>query len=91
MADTKDLVAKRKEAYEYIRTTICKGLGVPPDASDTELANQLGGIFGLKNSLKALREGKANPTTQLVEAFKALLLPFIAESEINSCLVDPFK
>jgi hypothetical protein len=93
MADTKDLVAKRKEAYEYIRATICDRLEVSTDAPDiiTELADKLGGKFGLKDSLKALREGKVNPTAQLVKAFKALFVPVIAESEINSYLVDPFK
>jgi hypothetical protein len=93
MAENKDLIAKRIRAYEYIRATICDKLGVPTDAADlvTELADKLSGKFGLKDSLRALREGKANPTSQLVEAFKALFLPVIAESEINSYLVDPFK
>jgi hypothetical protein len=93
MEEAKDLKAKRIEAYEYIRATICDRLGVPTDTPDlvTELADKLGGKFGLKDSLKALREGKANPTAQLVEAFKSLFLPVIAESEINSYLIDPFK
>jgi hypothetical protein len=93
MADVKDLKAKRIEAYEYIRATICDRLGVPTDVPDlvTELADKLGGKFGLKESLKALREGKANPTTQLVEAFKSRFLPVIAEPEIDSHLVNPFK
>lgn len=93
MVENKDLIANRIRAYEYIRATICDRLGVPTDATDlvTELADKLGGKFGLKDSLTALREGKANPTPQLVEAFKSLFLPVIAEPEIDSYLVDPFK
>jgi hypothetical protein len=93
MTDIKDLKAKRIEAYEYIRATICDRLGVPTDAPDlvTELADKLSVKFGLKDSLKALQEGKSNPTAQLVKAFKALFTPVIAEAEINSYLVAPFK
>jgi len=93
MADTKDLMTSRKEAYEYIRATICDRLGVPTDAPDiiTELADKLGGKFGLKDSLRYLREGRDNPTAQLVEAFKSCFIPVIEESVIDSHLVDPFK
>jgi hypothetical protein len=91
MDGNKELGEKRRKAYEYIRATVCNRIGTPANVSDIELADKLSGKFGLKDSLKALRKGKANPTAQLVEAFKTLFIPVIAESEIDSYLVDSFK
>jgi hypothetical protein len=94
MADTKDLIIKRKEAYNFIKTT----LRLPPwnlsrDASDEKLADL---IFGdakpiYLSGLSSLREGKKNPTEELVKLFKDLCKNIVAESEINQYLVDPFK
>ena len=92
MADTKELVAKRKEAYKYIKDTLHQPpWHIPLNISDAQLADVLGGTHGLEKSLHSLREGKANPTRYLVDSFKDLVKQVIAESEINQYLIDPFK
>jgi hypothetical protein len=94
MADTKDLVTKRKEAYDFIKNTLRQPpWRLPLDASDEILADL---IFGepkprYVSALSSLREGKENPTEELVKHFKDLCQNIIAESEINQYLVNPFK
>ncbi len=92
MADTKDLIAKRKEAYEFIKHSFHQPpFSFPPNISFSRLANALGGIPGLLSSLHSLQTGKANPTELLVEQFKDEFKQLIAESEIKQYLIDPFK
>ena len=92
MSDTKDLIAKRIRAYEYIKNTLSRPpWSIPLDASDAQLADILGGTIELEDSLRLLREGKHNPTNRLVTAFKNFVRGIVAESEIDAYLVDPFK
>ena len=94
MADTKDLVAKRKEAYKFIKRTLhLPPWQLPLDTSDAKLAEYIMGDAKAEyvSALSSLREGKGNPTEELVRCFKKLCHSVIAESEINQHLVDPFK
>ena len=92
MSATKDLIAKRKRGYEFIRNTLFQPpWNIPLNASDAQLANILGGTIELEDSLRLLREGKHNPTNRLVTAFKNFVRGIVAESEIDAYLVDPFK
>ena len=94
MTDTKDLVAKRKEAYKFIKRTLhLPPWQLPLDASDEQLADVIMGEPRAEyvSAVSSLREGKSNPTRELVECFKNLCKGIIAESEINQYLVDPFK
>ncbi len=75
MADTKDSVTDRKEAYKFIKRT----LHLPPwrlrlDIPDTELAEYIMGDAKAEyvSALSSLREGKSNPTEELVRCFKKL-------------------
>ena len=94
MADNKDLIANRKEAYGFIKNTLKN----PPwqlslDISDSQLAEYIMGDAKAKyvSAMSALREGTANPTKYLVDSFKNLVKGIIAESEIKQYLCDPFK
>ena len=92
MADTKELIAKRIEAYEHIKNTLHRPpWNIPLDISDAQLADVLGGTIELKDELSALREGKDNPRPRLVTAFKSFVVPIVLESEIDAYLVTPFK
>lgn len=91
MEGTSDLIAKRKEAYAYIKTTVCSNSNVPKNPTDIQLADALGGTIELKDSLQYLREGTHNPTKRLVSAFKREFEKEILESTIDAFLVDPFK
>jgi hypothetical protein len=93
MSDTRDLETKRQDAYDFIKNTLhLPPWHLPLDASDEMLADL---IFGEPkpryiSALSSLREGKKNPTEELVKRFKDLCKSIIAESEINHYLVDPF-
>jgi len=94
MADNKDLIAKRKEAYDFIKNTLHN----PPwnlllDISDAKLAEYIMGDAKAEyvSALSSLREGTSNPTKELVRCFKELCNGVVAESEINQYLIDPFK
>jgi hypothetical protein len=91
LAGTVDLIAKREEAYKYIRQTLISKMHFPQSVTNTVLARGLGGTFGLKDALENLQSGIANPTSTLVYAFKTEFQGFILESTINSYLVDPFE
>ena len=96
MADSKDLIIKRKEAYGFIKNTLRN----PPwelsiDISDAQLVEYIMGDAEAEqvSALSSLREGTGNPTKELVSCFKKLCIcnGVISESEINQYLVDPFK
>ena len=93
MADSKDLIIKRKEAYEYIKNTLRHPpWNIPLDISDAQLADVLGGTWGLETALVLLKEGKANPSPDLVKTFKALAISSVVpESRTDQYLVDPFR
>lgn len=83
-------IAKRKAAYKYIKDVVNR---IPQPSVDeiTELADVLGGTFGLKDDLRALREGILDLTEQLVKAFKDFVGPTVPEFDIVSNLIEPFK
>jgi len=94
VANTKDLVTKRKEAYDFIKNTLYN----PPwnlslDRSDAKLAEYVMGDAKAEyvSALSSLREGTSNPTKELVRCFKELCNGVVAESEIKQYLCDPFK
>lgn len=94
MANIKDLVSKRKEAYDFIKNALKNPpWHLPLNISDSQLAEYIMGDAKAEYiaTLSSLREGKNNPTKKLVECFKNLCEGIIAESEINQYLVDPFK
>lgn len=92
MPDTKDLLAKRKEAYEYIIHALSQPpWHIPLPVSDEHLANKLGGAVGLRDSIRQLREGTHNPTNSLMTVFKVHIKGIIADSEVDAHLVTPFK
>lgn len=83
-------IEKRRTAYTYIKHVVDR---IPQPSIDeiTELADVLGGKFGLKDALRALREGKADPTEQLIEAFSDFVGPTVPDFEISANLIEPFK
>ena len=91
MAGTADLIAKREAAYRYIGETLISRMYFSGSVTNTIMARGLGGTIGLKDTLDNLQSGIANPTSALVDAFKAKFQGFIFESTINSYLVDPFE
>jgi len=92
MADTKELIAKRIEAYEHIKNTLHRPpWNIPLDISDAQLADVLGGTIELTDSLRLLREGKHNPTNRLITAFRNLVKGFEPDSEVDAYLVAPFN
>jgi hypothetical protein len=92
MASIEELVKRRKEAYEYIKYTLDRPpWNIPLGISDEQLADVFGGTIELKDSIRLLREGKHNPTTRLVTAFRELVKGIESDSTIDSYLVDPFK
>jgi len=92
MADTKELIAKRKEAYEYIVNTLSQPpWHIPLPRSDERLADILGGTVGLTDSIQQLREGTQNPTNVLLTAFRDLVEGIVADSTIDEYLVAPFQ
>ncbi len=92
MPDTNDLVAKRKKAYEYIVITLSQPpWRIPLPVSDGRLADILGGIVGLTDSVRQLREGTHNPTNSLLTAFRAFVEGVVVDSTIDEHLVGPFQ
>ena len=91
MAGPVDLIAEREAAYKYIRQTLISRRYFSENVTNTILARGLGGAVGLKDALDNLQSGTANPTSTLVDSFKAKVHGFILESTINSYLVDPFR
>lgn len=89
METNKVRISNRKKAYDYIKKAV--NSKIRSVTSDTDLADVLGGQFGLKDSLKSLREGKSDPSPRLIVAFKELFGPTISKGEVNSYLVEPFK
>jgi hypothetical protein len=87
-------IGDRKKAYGYIRAVVINRVNFvrsSPIVSDVDLADVLGGTFGLKDDLKSLREGKSDPSQRLIKAFKDLVGPIVHEDEIDSYLVTPFS
>ena len=83
-------IAKRKAAYRYIKCVVNR---IPQPSVDeiTELADVLGGVYGLKDALKGLREEILDPTDQLIKALSDFVGPTVSDSEISAKLIDPFK
>ena len=91
MEANKERINKRKKAYRYIKRTI----GVKADSPEdevTKLANRISGEFGIKDDLKQIREGISDPSERLIKAFKykTFIGRWLAGSEIDAYLVDPF-
>lgn len=84
-------VKSRKAAYRWIKSLF----GIPESVQDeiTVLADALGGQFGLKDNLRALRDGIADPSPQLIDALKnkSMIGPQIPQKDIEANLLDPFK
>jgi len=86
-------IRNRERAYKYIRTVVNNRVSPSKDISiisDTDLADVLDGIFGLKDDLRLLRAGKSDPSRRLIEAFRNFVGPTVPEFEIDSYLVTPF-
>lgn len=83
-------IKRRRVAYEYIKHVVNR---IPQPSVDeiTELADVLGGTFGLKDDLRGLREGRLDPTARLVKVFKDFVGPIVADFEISAELIEPFK
>ena len=83
-----DMGSRGREAYEYIRDVAnirCDS----PDEELAKLADRLGGTFGLKDDLMALRDGISGPSERLIRAFKSSF-GTIPESTVNAKLIEPF-
>ena len=94
MADIRGRETKRKDAYDFIKNTLHNPpWNLPLDASDANLAEYIMGEPKAEyvSALSSLREGKSDPTKELVRCFKDLCKGIIAESEINQYLVTPFN
>jgi len=94
MANAKDLVTKTKEAYNFIKNTLHNPpWNLPLDISDAKLAEYVMGEPKAKyvSAFSSLREGKSDPTEELVRCFKKLCNGVIADSEIDQYLVAPSK
>lgn len=83
-------IEKRRAAYKYIKD-VANRIPQPSVDEITELADVLGGKFGLKDALRGLREGTLDPTEQLVKAFKDFVGPTVSGFEISANLIEPFK
>ncbi len=91
MEANEERINKRKKAYGLIKRTI----GVKADSPEdevTKLADRISGKFGIKDDLRELREGISDPSERLIKAFKyeSFIGKWLAESEINAFLIDPF-
>jgi hypothetical protein len=73
----------RKTAYEYIKTQIGQRRGVISD-DDFALTLPL-------DELMLLKEGQADPSSELVISIKQILRGSITEAEIEAHLVAPFQ
>ena len=105
MADTEELIAKRKKAYVFIVENAKTKVLLPNINSDGALAKALcrpeeqreAGIYVEKEiefmyaNLVALKEGTDNPSSRLIEGVRSFFGPTIPDFEIDSHLVDPFK
>ena len=105
MANTKDLVAKRMSAYDFIVRSVRSKVLLPKVDSDRALAKLLcrpkdlrektisveAEIASIYKDLIALKEGKANPTQRLIDGFRAYFDGMILESDIKAYLVTPFQ
>ena len=91
MTNAQELVTKRKEAYEYIKSIVCSKRNMPTSPTDVQLADALGGTIELTDSLRLLKEGTHNQTNRLVIAFKREFKDEILESTIDAYLITPFK
>lgn len=84
-------VESRKAAYGWIKSLF----GIPESVQDeiTVLADALGGQFGLKDNLRALRDGTSDPSSQLIDALKnkSMIGKQIPQEAIEANLLDPFK
>jgi hypothetical protein len=84
-------IADRNRAYAFIRAQLIhKVRGVPRDPTDEGLADTLGEAPGLKYDLVRLKDGVADPSVELVTAFKRLVKT-TEESIVNQYLVNPFR
>lgn len=87
----RNCVESRKAAYGWIK----KLFGIPESVQDeiTELADALGGQFGLKDNLRGLRDGTSNPSPQLIDALKnkSMIGKQIPQEAIEASLIVPFK
>lgn len=104
MVDTKDLIAKRIRAYDFI-VRWAKKVVLPEINSDRTLAEQLCRPENLRDStisveaeiesmyvdLIALKEGRANPSQRLIEGFRAYFDGMVLEDDIEAYLITPFK
>ena len=90
MSTSSVLIEERKKAYRYIKLVVDR---IPAYTTDeiTALADVLGGRFGLKDDLRALRDGDSNPTDILINAVRDLLGPTVPDFEISANLVEPFR
>ena len=89
--EERNCVDRRKAAYGWLKSLF----GIPESVQDevTALADALGGQFGLKDSLRGLRDGTSNPSSQLIAALKekSMIGEQIPQETIEANLIDPFK
>jgi len=87
MANTKDLVAKRKEAYKFIRRKLLRIKWSPPINSDEALASTLDVYL---EELLSLKEGRSNPTQRLIKGVRTFFAEEVSEDDIRGYLIEPF-
>jgi len=105
MSDAKDLIAKRKRAYEFIVGCVKNRVLLPNIDSDRALAELLcrpedlrdrkisveAEIESMYVDLIALKEGRANPSQRLIDGFRAYFDGMVLEDDIEAYLITPFK
>ena len=74
---------KRREAYEYIKEQMVKFHGISIDSKHSLVVSL--------NELAHLKEGLADPSTELIGSLKELLKGFVTEADIDEHLVKPFQ
>lgn len=78
---------KRKRAYEYM-VSVAYRLALVPDPGSVE---QLAGHMDVSiSALHALKNGKKDPYSDLVDRFKQVVCPEVSEAEVDEVLTKPF-
>ena len=96
---TLDIINKRKRAYECIWRLVENSVLFwdPPIDSDRRLAQVLAksakedDITRLETDIISLKEGKINPSQELVSGVKRFFEKYLSEDRIDSQLVEPFS
>lgn len=88
MTNTKELVAKRKEAYEFIWRKLKNFLSTWGITSDKTLASTLDVSL---EEIVSLKEGRTNPTQRLIKGIINLFDKEVTKEEIDIYFVRPFK